>query len=433
MPKISIIVPCYNAERYLDECLSSICAQTLTDIQIICVDDGSTDESSSIIDYYATLDSRIKVIHKENTGYGNSMNIGIDAVDAEYIGIVESDDWIQQDMMQTLFEAAKLYQADFVKADFYRFVQQSDGNIRKIYNHLTRDSRYYNRVLCPINEIETFKFIMNIWSGIYRTDFIRKNKIRFNETPGASFQDNGFWFQTFALAERVVFLDRPLYMNRRDNPLSSVNREDKVYAACIEYDYIREWIKKIPGDRKCYEYLCSEARIRNYFFTIDRIDDSYKEEFYIRFQKDYQYLIKAGEIAEMLLPASWKKRIAIIIENPKKACELEQTERRCFMQIIGPYKDLIIYGAGAWGKKAWNTLNRIGMRNRIAYFAVTDRKGNPSTLYDIPVMELSSFSDEFKKEALIIIAAKGEVRNQMIQNIFIEGYQHYTDSMLFFD
>ncbi len=433
MPVVSIIVPVYNSELYLEECLSSICRQTLTDIEIICIDDGSTDQSGLILDVYAAKDLRIKVIHKENTGYGNSMNIGLDAAQGKYIGIVESDDWIQAGMMQTLWEAAELYQADFVKADFYRFVRQANGTIRSIYNHLAAEPRWYNRALCPLDEPNTFQFVMNIWSGIYRTDFIRQHKICFHESPGASFQDNGFWFQTFVSAKRAVFLDRPLYMNRRDNPLSSVNRRDQVYAACKEYDYIRRWVKSLPGDQKRCEYLCSEGRLRNYFFTIDRIADRYKEEFYIRFCQDYQELVKAGEVAEMLLPTGWKTRIAAIVENPQKACRMEMETRNRFMQILNPYKDIIIYGAGAWGRKAWNTLNKIGLRNRIAYFSVTDPKGNPSELYDIPVVSLSSLPDEFRREALVILAAKGEVRSQMLQNILEEKYQHYTDSMLFFE
>ena len=223
MPELSIIVPVYNTEQYLEECLESIHCQTLQDIEVICVDDGSTDSSLSIIKRFIQRDSRFRVIQKSNSGYGHSMNLGMDAAQGKYIGIVESDDWILQNMMQTLYENAEMNEVDFVKADFYRFVHQSDGTVRRIYNHLTGENQYYNRVLCPSDEIQTFRFIMNIWSGIYRTDFIRKNQIRFHETPGASFQDNGFWFQTFALAQRAYFLNEPLYMNRRDNPLSSVS------------------------------------------------------------------------------------------------------------------------------------------------------------------------------------------------------------------
>ncbi|MBS7046628.1 MAG: glycosyltransferase family 2 protein, partial [Eubacterium sp.] len=107
MPKISIIVPVCNVEKYLSKCLDSIVNQTLKEIEIICIDDGSTDDSGAILDSYSQKDSRIKVIHKKNSGYGNSMNVGMDCAEGEYIGIVESDDCILPEMYEELYKAAK--------------------------------------------------------------------------------------------------------------------------------------------------------------------------------------------------------------------------------------------------------------------------------------------------------------------------------------
>ena len=94
MPEVSIIVPVYNEEQYLEECLESIRCQSLQDIEVICVDDGSTDGSLAIIKRFMQKDSRFRVIQKSNSGYGSSMNQGMDAAQGKYIGIVESDDWI---------------------------------------------------------------------------------------------------------------------------------------------------------------------------------------------------------------------------------------------------------------------------------------------------------------------------------------------------
>lgn len=107
MPKISIIVPVCNVEKYLSKCLDSIVNQTLKEIEIICIDDGSTDDSGAILDSYSQKDSRIKVIHKKNSGYGNSMNVGMDCAEGEYIGIVESDDCILPEMYEELYRAGK--------------------------------------------------------------------------------------------------------------------------------------------------------------------------------------------------------------------------------------------------------------------------------------------------------------------------------------
>lgn len=434
MAAISILVPIYNVEMYLEECLSSICTQTMKDIEIICIDDGSTDASGMIADRFAANDHRVKVIHKKNTGYGHSMNVGLDAVTGEYIGIVESDDWILEEMMQTLYEAAVLYQAEFVKADFIRFAGMPDGKIWKCRVGLAPNIYCYNRIFRPMDEVESFSYIMNIWSGIYRTDFIRKNKIRFNETPGASYQDNGFWFQTFALADRAILLNKALYMHRRDNPMSSVNSTEKVYAACEEYDYIREWIKGLPGNRKRYEYLCTERRMANYFFTIIRIADVYKEEFYEKFRKDYLMLLEAGEVAQTMFSPEWRTRIEKIVENPRETCRQELEERNYYLRILNPHKNIVIYGAGAYGRRVWSAMDRLGVINRVAYFAVTDMQKNPSEVCGIAVVRFADLPQDFLRETIVIVAMKDEkLRSQVIRDIHDAGCPNYADGKVFFE
>ncbi len=433
MAAISILVPIYNVEIYLEECLSSICAQSMRDIEIICIDDGSTDTSGVIADRFAANDSRIRVIHKENTGYGHSMNIGLDAVTGDYIGIVESDDWIPAEMMQILYEAAEIYRADFVKADFFRFAGRPDGKIWKCRNNLAPNSHCYNRIFRPLNEVDSFSYTMNIWSGIYRTNFIRKNGIRFNETPGASYQDNGFWFQTFVLAYRALFLNKALYMHRRDNPFSSINNTGKVYAVCEEYDYIREWIKRSLGNRKRYKYLCAERRIANYFFTINRIDDAYKEAFYEKFREDYLMMLDAGEVAQTRLFPMWREKIRRIVEDPQKACRQEMEERSQYLKILNPHKNIVIYGAGIYGRRVWACLDRLGVVNRVAYFAVSDIARNPDELCGASVVKFTDLPESFLKETLVIVALKDErMRGQLMQELHKMGCPNYTDGELFF-
>jgi len=118
-PRVSIIIPVFNVENYLKECLDSVVNQTLKDIEIICVNDGSTDGSLSILEEYKEKDERIKVISKLNGGYGHTMNVGMDAATGEYIGIVEPDDYIEPDMYEILYIEAVENDVDFIKADFY--------------------------------------------------------------------------------------------------------------------------------------------------------------------------------------------------------------------------------------------------------------------------------------------------------------------------
>ena len=233
-PKVSVVLPIYNVEDYLNEALYSLTIQSLHEMEFICVNDGSTDGSMAIIKEYASLDKRFRIIDKPNSGYGHSLNKGIDAARGQYLGILEPDDFVPSSMFRALYRIASRNNLDFVKADFYRFTVNEDGSLRKRRFSLTDKQEYYNCLIDPSENIETFKFIMNTWSGIYSLDFLNKYHIRHNETPGASYQDNGFWFQTFCRAKRAWFVNKPYYMNRRDNPNSSMFNRQKVYCVTEE-------------------------------------------------------------------------------------------------------------------------------------------------------------------------------------------------------
>ena len=127
MTKVSVLVPIYNVEKYLDECLASLAKQTLKDIEIICINDGSTDNSPKILQKYAKKYPNFVVINKQNSGYGDSMNKGLEKATGEYIGIVESDDFIESDAFEKLYKLAHETKADIVKANY--FYHSKDGDV----------------------------------------------------------------------------------------------------------------------------------------------------------------------------------------------------------------------------------------------------------------------------------------------------------------
>ena len=150
-PKVSIVVPIYNVEKYLRQCLDSIVNQTLKDIEIICVDDGSKDSSPEIIEEYVKKDSRVKVITKENSGYGNSMNRGFDMATGEYIGIVESDDYADPDMFEKLYDIAKKNDLDIVKSGFYFYYSVPEEKNEKV--EIVSQVRA-NKTFCPATDFK---------------------------------------------------------------------------------------------------------------------------------------------------------------------------------------------------------------------------------------------------------------------------------------
>lgn len=285
MAKVSIVIPVYNVEQYICKCLDSVINQTLKDIEIICVDDGSTDSCPQILDAYAASDERVKVIHKENRGYGHSMNMGMDIAQGEYFAILESDDMVDSRMYEELYSIAKGFDLDIIKADFCRFVE--NNGVLEESNQKIAHNGMYNRIIPIDNEWRAVvqNASLYTWSGIYKMEFLRQNHIRHNETPGASYQDNGFWFLTISFAKTIYFYDKVFYKLRRDNPNSSFFSKEKVYCIRDEYDYILEFLKNnSPKLEQILPYYWW-ARLGAYIFNYFRIAPEFREDFLLHFRE----------------------------------------------------------------------------------------------------------------------------------------------------
>ena len=295
MQKVSILIPIYNVEQYLRECLDSVVNQKLKEIEIICINDGSTDSSLDIIKEYAERDSRIVIITGPNGGYGKAMNKGLDAATSEYIGIVEPDDYVSDNMFSDLYDIAKKNDLDLVKADFYKF-KTINGTKEKTVMPLDKTGTHYNVVFDPSHTPEAVYFTLNTWTGIYKRDFIEKYHIRHNETPGASFQDNGFFFQTFIYGQRAMIIDTPYYLKRIDNPNSSVYNRDKVYTMSIEMDWVMDILKRDPEIWERFKYMYWWRKFQNYMFRYNVLDKSFKQEFMNRFCMEFKWAKLRGEL-----------------------------------------------------------------------------------------------------------------------------------------
>lgn len=300
IPKVSIVVPIYNVERYLRQCLESIVNQTLKDIEIICVNDGSTDSSLDIIEEYARHDLRIKVINKKNTGYGHSMNQGFDMASGEYIGIVESDDYADLDMFETLYQIASNNKLDVVKSGYYYYFSLPKEKNEK---QVIVSKIMSNHTFCPLTDfkskmemVEFFNIKPTIWSSIYRKDFIRENGIRFNETPGASFQDASFNFKVWACAKRVQLIQEAFLHYRQDNENSSVNSKGKVFCVCDEYAEMQRFLNEHPEKKGKLEYIKNRIKFDTYMWNYERLTSKYKYIFIERASEELKEDMADGKI-----------------------------------------------------------------------------------------------------------------------------------------
>lgn len=257
MPKISVILPSLNVAAYIRECIESVLAQTLTDIEILCIDAGSTDGTCGIIEEYAAKDSRIRFIRSEKKSYGYQINLGMNLARGEYLGIVETDDCVAPDMYEELYKAAEEYDLDYVKADFYTMVTPYEGE-RYLLEHSLGDegkvisSGYFlEKALSPD---------VYIWNGIYKLSFLKEAHVRLNESPGAAFQDCGLRYLTDLNLRRGMFLKKFFYRYRRDNAAASTYNPNFVRYNLEEYKYLRGKMAEYGlTDRARQAFMAREA------------------------------------------------------------------------------------------------------------------------------------------------------------------------------
>lgn len=278
-PAISILVPIYNVERYLTQCLESIRLQTFSNFEVICINDGSTDGSLAIIESFAEKDNRFRIFNKSNTGYGHSMNMGLSQCQGEYVGIVESDDFIEPEMFATLYQMAKENNLDVARCNYYKYSQE--GKIQEDLHYIPA-----NQVICPRENVSIFYQAPAIWANLYRRSFLQAKNIRFLETPGASYQDTSFIFKVYALCEKFQFINKPLLNYRIDSSNSSVNNKQKVFCVCTEYKEILDFSLKYDH---VYEILKSHIpvlRFACYAWNLSRISQEFRYSFLKQWRKE---------------------------------------------------------------------------------------------------------------------------------------------------
>lgn len=234
-PLVSLVVPIYNVAEYLEQCLASIQSQSYTNLEIICLNDGSTDTSLALLEAYAAHDGRVIIIDKENEGYGATCNRGIASAHGMWVGIVEPDDYLEPTMVQELVDLIQKNggedQVDIARSAYWRvFGNQKngrEGTKTQIKNAAGAAEykiacAYKGRVKpkyqpCSIDQMS--QLLLHhpaIWTALYRKEFLTQNNINFKEVPGAGWVDNPFLIASHCCGARLVYTDSALY-NYREN------------------------------------------------------------------------------------------------------------------------------------------------------------------------------------------------------------------------
>lgn len=231
-PKVSVIVPIYNVEKYLDECMESLLNQTLKDIEIIMVDDESPDRCPQMCDEYARKDSRVKVIHKKNGGLGFARNSGLDVATGEYVAFIDSDDFIDLEMMSHLYDVAKEYNADEVRCGikFYvdgKFTERHDVNQLTVFKGRDSVQDFMLDVVAPLPECKRdVKYMMSSCCCIHSRKVIEENRIRFLSERECLSEDLIWDIDLFSKMNCILYVPECHYAYRM-NPASLTHQYSK--------------------------------------------------------------------------------------------------------------------------------------------------------------------------------------------------------------
>lgn len=249
-PLISIIVPTYNVEKYIRTCIESILAQTYRNIEVIIVNDGSTDQSLAVISDLICSHHNIKVINQKNQGLSVARNTGIDAATGKYIAFVDPDDKIKPDFVSSLYQIADKTGADIVRGSFRDF----NGNIPKGWVPDFNVPTNYGTIVLDQFLSSNISFV--VWSSIYRLDFINSNHIRF--TPGILFEDADFTIRAYMLAKLVATSPEPNYAYRINRPgsiLTTKTTKNAQKMSLSEEKIISQFISMLKHEKS--DVLCS--------------------------------------------------------------------------------------------------------------------------------------------------------------------------------
>lgn len=344
IPKVSIIFPIYNNEAYIEKCIRSVMNQTLSEIEMILIDDGSTDSAPSICDYLAGEDARIKVVHKKNEGVAIGENVGLDMAQGEYIGFVEADDCIAKTMYEKLYNCAKKTDADVVKCGFYYCERDLKREVRSLYS--------------IAEEGETFKaedkpgiFLQHasMWAGIYRREFIEEHKLRNIVTPSATYSDFTWTAMNYAYAEKIAIVPEPLYYYTYDNPNSSRVQEGE---KCFYKIFHCKEANKILREAGIFDAVKEELGYQEFCTCLGharRIKKKLRKEYFSKYKELLEDITKDGYNFSKFI---WgDKRLARLILSGEEDKFYKKIEVKVkLMSFVERYK---------WADSLWWKLKKI--------------------------------------------------------------------------
>ena len=298
VPKVSIIVPIYNMGKYLARCLDSLVGQNLNDIEIITINDGSTDNSLEILQNYKYMDTRIKVINQENLGVSEARNAGIEIANGEYIAFVDPDDWVDSDMYATMYEKAIEYQCDIVICSYVRefkgHSKLKEFDLPKEYHFKNEEVKNFllRRLIGPVNEEISNPELLDawgpVWSKLYKKDLIINNGIKFTDLKEiGTNEDSLFNIEASYYAHSCCFINKPLYHYWKENVTSITSYYKPMLSKqwLTLFNTISSIITKAELDNEYMTALNNRISLATLGLGLNTISKSNSDSAYVKYKK----------------------------------------------------------------------------------------------------------------------------------------------------
>ncbi len=391
---ISVIVPVYNVEKYLPDCLDSLLSQSFPDIEILAIDDCSPDRCGEILDQYASKDKRLKVFHlPENRHQGYGRNYGLDRAAGKYIYLIDSDDMLEPNALEVLYTVAEEDNLDGIMFDS-KVIFENPGLEKKFLSYPAKLKGSYDGPIYSGSELYNRLIKNDDWTcyiqrQFWRREFLDRNRIRFPE--GSEHEDEVFAFEAFLLAGRMRHISDELFIRRfrEDSVMTKPSSPKNMYGYLVCFYEMTHFVKEHDIRSQYTDY-----NIGRIFFLFTELYQKFKQN------SDLRQYFKRPEIWSLFeMYASASDSLTYFQTKYIEDC----------ITVARAYKKVYLYGAGKVGSKVFQSL--AGQKVNIDGFLVTSKEGNHKSLLGIPVIPIEDFSREEKDYIVIISTTMGYRRD----------------------
>lgn len=402
--KVSIVIPTYNVENYIEECLNSLRNQPYKNIEIICVDDHSQDGTVTRIEEIQKDDARVKlVLNRYNRGPGYTRNRGLELATGKYIYFLDADDYISEDIFEILVPIAEQKETECIFFDsIMRLESEMSGSRNEEYNLQNIDKVVLNGQELFITMITNNVFSSSVWRQFWRRDFLVDKNIRFAEKL-TSAEDAPFTVNAILRGTRMMVINQALHIYRkREGTLSTCMSPQKVIASFYAYCLL---LKELSDDNYTEDVKKAvEKRCRQSLVLVKR--------FYER---------NRSKISSEDFPEPFERHLFELIVEGK---DYNAIEMGTLLKELSKFKYVIIYGDG---HNAMDLLHTLKTQNIDVFgFAVTDKTNKDPDIEGIPVKEIGEYED-YKKKAIIIVGVARSNRGAVLNTLEHYEFEHYID------